>query len=105
MLALPATKFRGKGLGAAGQQVVRDREEYVGLIETLVRLRRTRREFILTQDDETLAELIPFDSLSGKGEAELGSMIYQHLDHEIHHRGQLVVVLRHLCETSNSEPA
>ncbi len=103
MLALPTTKFRGKGLGEAGQQVVRDREEYIGLIETLVRLRRTRREFILAQDDETLAELIPFDSLSGKGEAELGSMIYLQLDHEIHHRGQLVVILRHLCEIADKE--
>ena len=36
MLALPTTKFRGKGLGEAGQQLVRDREEYIGLIETLV---------------------------------------------------------------------
>ncbi len=103
MFTLPATKFLGKGLGAAGQQVVRDTDEYVALIETLVRLRRARREFILAQDDHTLAELIPFDSLSGRGERDLASMIYLFLDHEIHHRGQLVVILRHLCEIADKE--
>lgn len=93
----------GKGLGAAGQRVVADRQEYVALIETLVRLRETRREFILAQDDHTLAELIPFDTLSGKGERDLASMIYLFLDHEIHHRGQLVVILRHLREIADKE--
>ena len=104
LFVLPATRFLGKTLGAAGQLVVRDREEYIGLIEALVRLRTTRREFILVQDDHTLAELIRFDLLSGSGEMDLASMIYQFLDHEIHHRGQLVVVLRHLRETSNNDP-
>ncbi len=104
ILVLPATKFLGKTLGAAGQRVVADRQEYVALIETLVRLRRARREFILAQDDHTLAVLIRFDSLSGRGEMDLGSMIYRFLDHETHHRGQLVVALRHFRESSNNEP-
>ena len=103
MFALPATKFLGKGLGAAGQQVVRDTDEYAALIETLVRLRQMRREFILVQDDDSLAELIQFESLSGEGEMDLASMIYRFLDHEIHHRGQLVVILRHLCDIPDKE--
>ncbi len=103
LFALPVTKFSGKGLGRAGQQVVRDTDEYAALIETLVRLRETRREFILVQDDDSLAELISFEMLSGDGEMDLGSMIYLHLDHEIHHRGQLVVILRHLCEIADKE--
>ena len=63
-------------------------------------LRQTRREFILSQDDASLTELIPFDWLSGKGEMDLASMIYGVLDHETHHRGALVVILRHLSDTS-----
>ena len=103
MLALPTAKFLGKTLGAAGQHVVKDTDEYAALIETLVRLRETRREFILVQDDDSLAELVRFESLSGSGEMDLASMIYLFLDHETHHRGQLVVILRHLCGASNED--
>ncbi len=96
LLAVLDTRISAAGLGAAGQRIVGNREEYDALIETLVRLRTTRRKFILAQDDTSLAAMIPFEWQNAKGEMDLGSMIYRVLDHEAHHRGALAVILRHL---------
>ena len=92
----PSTRFSGKTLGVAGQKVVSDAREYARLVASLERLRETRREFILAQDDASLAEPIAFEWLIGKGEMDLGSMLYRTLDHEIHHRGALAVFLRYI---------
>ena len=100
LFGLVATKFSAGKVGVAGQLVVSDTDEYSEQIETLVSLRQIRREFILSQDDASLTELIPFEWLSGRGEMDLASMIYRVLDHETHHRGALVVSLRHLSDTS-----
>lgn len=94
MFAIPATKFSAKNLGVAGQGAVGDTEEYEAQIQVLEDLRQTRRKFILAQDNTSLAELISYSWLSGRGEMDLGSMIYRLLDHEVHHRGALVVILR-----------
>ena len=103
LFQLPATRFSAGDVGVAGQLVVGDRDEYAAQVETLVDLRQTRREFILAQDDASLAELIPFEWLSGTGEMDLAAMIYRWLDHETHHRGALVVILRHFSEASLAE--
>ena len=96
LFELPSTRFCAKTLGVAGQQVVTDAREYATLVTSLEHLRETRRKFILAQDDASLAELIAFESLIGKGEMDLCSILYRTLDHEIHHRGALAVFLRHI---------
>jgi len=101
LFELPRTRFSAKTLGVAGQRVVRDAHEYARLVASLERLRETRREFILAQDDASLAEPIAFERLIGKGEMDLGSILYRTLDHEIHHRGALAVFLRHMEGASN----
>jgi uncharacterized damage-inducible protein DinB len=94
MVSISVTKFSAKNLGVAGQGVVSDRGEFRAQVQVLQDLRQTRREFLLGQDNDSLAELIPYSWLAGEGEMDLGSMIYRLLDHEIHHRGALAVILR-----------
>jgi len=88
------TRFLGKGIGRSGGKVVRSREEYIGLVYELEKLKLARHKFILELDEEKLSLVIPYEHLSGPGEAAFGSLLYQWLDHEIHHRGQISVYLK-----------
>lgn len=94
MIDLPKTRFKGKDLGVQGQGRVRSRDEYDNRVLELSALKDKRRDFILAQDDDSLAVAIEFEALSGSGTTDLGAMIYRLLDHEIHHRGALAVYLR-----------
>jgi len=94
LLELPATRFKGRDLGVAGQRFVADRGEYEDLVSELEGLKDRRSDFIRGLTDADLATSIRFEAVAGQGEMDLGAMLYRLLDHEIHHRGALAVYLR-----------
>ena len=51
-------------------------------------------DFILGLDEEKLSIPIAYDLLAGSGTMDLAEFIYRLLDHEVHHRGALVVYLK-----------
>jgi len=94
LLDLPATRSKGLDLGVTGQKIVASRGEYDDLVSELEDLRGERSDFIRKLTDTDLGLPIQSETTAGKGELDLGAMIYRLLDHEIHHRGALAVYLR-----------
>ena len=94
LIDLLATRFKGLDIGVTGQKIVACRDEYEDLVAELEILRRKRSDFIRSLTDADLNITIRFEAIAGKGEMDLGAMLYRLLDHEIHHRGALAVYLR-----------
>ncbi len=91
---LPVTRSKGRDLGVAGQKIVASRAEYEDLVSQLEDLGRKRSDFIRGLTDAVLGIPIRFEAIAGKGETDLGDMLYRVFDHESHHRGALPVFLR-----------
>ncbi len=94
LLELTSTRFKGKGLGIAGQRIVESRSEYSDLVAALEDMGDKRSDFVRGLTYEDLNTIIRFDAIAGPGEIDLYSMILRYLDHESHHRGALPIYLR-----------
>ena len=92
-LSLLDTKQLEKNLGKTNSIRIKSREEFDNLIRSLEVLKIQRHDFILAMNDEKLNTKIAVDSIAGKSEEDLGSLIYRMLDHETHHRGALAIYL------------
>lgn len=95
-MSLLEARFKGKDLGRAGGKVVDDRHEFGALIQELEILKQRRHEFIVSLNDDMLSTSIPYDMLKRQGDAPFQTLLYWLLDHEIHHRGAMVVYLNTL---------
>jgi uncharacterized damage-inducible protein DinB len=92
-LSLLDTRQLEKNLGKSNSISIKTREEFDRLIKRLEDLKIQRHDFILALNDEKINTKITVDSISGKSEEDLGSLIYRMLDHETHHRGTLATYL------------
>ena len=90
------TGFLGKNLGRSGCRIVQNRREYDMLIEELAALNTTRHGFVMSLDEAKLGRHITCDRIGGKTTAEFGTVLYWLLDHEIQHRGMLILCLKQL---------
>lgn len=85
--------FKTKNLGKSGKIIIRNRKEYLRLLSKLEDMRKFRGNFINSLTNTNLEKKIKVDTTSGKKVEDIGYLIYRILDHEAHHRGQMVVWL------------
>ena len=94
LIKILVTKNKNKNLGKASNILIRNRKEFARLLRELEVLKIERKKFILSLDNENMKEKVKVDSISGMKEEQIGLLIYKMLDHEAHHRGQLVILLK-----------
>ena len=82
-------------LGEAGSVEIKDREAYRALLDALVRIGEQRCALLESLTAAQLDEMI-FDARFGEEVSVWWIITRGNLDHEIHHRGQIVAYLRAL---------
>lgn len=87
-------------LGVAGSITVSCYEDYLKLIDELIKSGEQRNEFIRSMNRENLEELI-FDERFGKEVSVWWIIVRGNIDHEIHHRGAISLALRAMKEEMN----
>ncbi|MCP3956920.1 MAG: hypothetical protein GY719_03610 [bacterium] len=80
-------------LGQAGTVTVTDREQYLALVEALVRTGQRRERLLVSLDSDALQTRI-HDARFGGEVSRWWIIVRGNLDHEIHHRGQIATYLR-----------
>ena len=79
-------------VGASGSARTPSRDEYLGLLDELRQTQQTRRELLERMSDEEF-DVMTYDERFG--EVSIWWVIVRgNLDHEIHHRGQIVGYLK-----------
>ncbi|MBN2335422.1 DinB family protein [Candidatus Bathyarchaeota archaeon] len=83
--------------GKAGAIVIGERGEYQAILDKLGETGKTRRNLIMAED----MDRIVFDSRFDGEVSALWIILRGNLDHETHHRGQLVAYIRALKDSGN----
>lgn len=81
--------------GRAGLLAIGRRDEYIRLIDDLRRTGESRRALIEGMSSKRFAEMI-YDGRFGGEVSAWWVVVRGNLDHEIHHRGQIIAYLRML---------
>jgi uncharacterized damage-inducible protein DinB len=93
LIKLPAKSYASH-IGNPDRIHISKRSQYERLLNELQRLKTVRSSFIKKLGNGSINKKVNVTSLSGKSIEDTGYLIYKLLDHEIHHRGQLVVYLK-----------
>ncbi|MFX1535242.1 MAG: DinB family protein [Promethearchaeota archaeon] len=93
--------FTSMNLGQANKVFIHNREEYDTLLIKLEEQKTKRRNFILSMSDELLGKTITGERIRGNVKMTLLELIYEILDHEIHHKGQLSIYIRGIAYKRN----
>jgi uncharacterized damage-inducible protein DinB len=88
--------------GKAGLLAVQNRAEFVQLIDDLIRTGERRRNLIGGMSSRRFAEMM-YDHRYGTEVSTWWVVVRGNLDHEIHHRGQIIAYLRMLKWSSKSK--
>ncbi len=86
------TKNLPRMLGVSGAARIKNRDEYLGLVEELKQTQHMRRTLLELMPDEDF-DVMMHDERFGNVSA-WWVIVRGNLDHEIHHRGQLVAYLK-----------
>jgi len=79
--------------GRSGLLTVVNRSEFARLIDELARTGKSRRDLIEGMSSRRFAEMM-FDQRFGSQVSTWWVVVRGNLDHEIHHRGQIIAYLR-----------
>jgi uncharacterized damage-inducible protein DinB len=88
--------------GRAHAFEVSDRSQYDSLINELKRAGELRKDLIASMSSEDLAEMIYDERFDGEVSA-WWIVVRGNLDHEIHHRGQIIAYLRMVRDDRRSQ--
>ncbi|MFH1372794.1 MAG: DinB family protein [bacterium] len=80
-------------IGRAGLIEIKNREEYLNLLEELAQSGVRRDQTIRAMTDKELAEMI-YDARFGREVSAWWIVVRGNLDHETHHRGQIATYLK-----------